>query len=202
MPEVLKELSIAGDQTSTIWDYRGETSPNGGRIELRACVHHIPVISNVTGRGDLDKLRQVLLDRRPPAGGLMVQFGTDAEGNVALFTRADRLCFQAKGANQVSCGIEHMHFAIGEDWSKKQLRAAAWIAQYLEREFDIPLQMADVEPAGSGVVKIARKGHTSHEQISHLAGFNDRTDPGSGFDYDYMFHAAKFFKANGHFVGA
>jgi hypothetical protein len=201
MPEVLKTLNIAEDQTSTVWDYRGETTPNGGRIALRACVHHIPVIRNVAGRGDLDQLRQVLLDRRPPTGGLMVQFGTDAEGNIALYTRADRLCFQAKGANQVSCGIEHMHFLTSDPWTRKQLRAAAWIAQYLEREFDIPLQMAQVEP-GNGVASIVRKGHTSHQHIAHMAGFNDRTDPGTGFDYEYMFHAAKFFKANGHFVGA
>ena len=202
MPEVLRTLDIAKEQRSAIFDYRGETNPNGGRIALRACIHHIPVIHNTAGHGDLELLRQVLLDRRPPDGGLMVQFGTDAEGNVALYTRADRLCFQAKGANQVSCGIEHMHFTIGEEWRKKQLRAAAWIAQYLEREFDVPLQMADVEPNGPGLVRIARKGHTSHQQVAHLAGFNDRVDPGDGFDYEYMFHAARFFKGHGHFVGA
>jgi N-acetylmuramoyl-L-alanine amidase len=202
MPKVLKTLKIAGEQTSKIFDYRDETSPNGDRIDLRACVHHIPVIKNQDGRGDLDTLRRVLLERRPPSGGLMVQFGTDSEGNVALYTRADRLCFQARGANSSTCGIEHMHLTTGERWLKKQLRAAAWIAQYLKREFDIPLQMAKVEPAGSGLVKITRKGHTSHQIISQVAGFNDRSDPGPGFDYEYVFHAAKFFKRKGHFVGA
>lgn len=202
MPEVLKTLKIAGGLTSRIFDYRGETQPNGGRIELRACVHHIPVIKNQDGRGDLDTLRRVLLDRRPPTGGLMVQFGTDAEGNVALYTRANRLCFQARGANQSTCGIEHMHFTTDERWRKRQFRAAAWIAQYLHREFDIPLQMAKVEPLGSGLVQIARKGHTSHQIVSQVAGFNDRSDPGPGFDYEYVFHAAKFFKRKGHFVGA
>jgi N-acetylmuramoyl-L-alanine amidase len=197
MPDVLKTLDIAKDQTSTIWDYRGETDPNGGRIELRACVHHIPVIRNQDGRGDLDILRNVLLNQ-----GLMVQFGSDAEGNVAMYTRANRLCFHARGANQSTCGIEHMHMTTGEDWTRKQVRAAAWIAQYLEREFDIPLQMADVEPGGPGMAKIVRKGHTSHEQISKMAGHNDRSDPGEGFDYEQMFRAARFFKQHGHFVGA
>ena len=42
----------------------------------------------------------------------MVQFSTDASGNVAMFTKANRLCFQARGANSVSCGIEHMHATI------------------------------------------------------------------------------------------
>lgn len=196
MPHVLKTLKIASGQTSKIWDYRGETSPNGGVIGLRACTWHIPVIPNVVGRGDLDTLRNVLL-----AQGLMVQFGTDAEGNIALYTRANRLCFQARGGNSVTCGVEQMHKTIGEPWSRKELRAGGWIAQYLEREFDIPLQMADVEPGPGATVVIARKGHTSHQQISRVAGFNDRSDPGKGFDYQYVFHAARFFKAHGHFIG-
>jgi hypothetical protein len=75
MPTVVKTLDIAKNQQSTIWDYRQETSPNGGTIPLRACVWHIPVISNVDGRGDLDTLRRVLLDQ-----GLMVQFGNGLGG--------------------------------------------------------------------------------------------------------------------------
>jgi hypothetical protein len=197
VPTVVKQLDIAEGQKSTIWDYRAETSPNGGRIDLRACVHHIPVIHNQDGRVDLDILRRVLLNQ-----GLMVQFGSDAEGNVAMYTRADRLCYHAKGGNSITCGIEHMHYTIGEDWTKRQMRAAAWIAQYLEREFDLPLQMADVDPGGPGVARIVRRGHTSHAQISRMAGYNDRSDPGQGFDYEYMFSAAKFFKRHGHFVGA
>lgn len=197
MPTVVKKLHIAEGDTSTVWDYRDETSPNGGRIDLRACVWHIPVIKNQDGRGDLDTLRRVLLDQ-----GLMVQFGNDSEGNVAMYTRADRLCYQARGANSYTCGVEQMHYTTGEEWSRKQLRASAWIAQYLEREFDIPLQMADVDPGGPGIAKIVRKGHTSHAQISRMAGYNDRSDPGQGFDYEYVFGAAAFFKTHGHFVGA
>jgi N-acetylmuramoyl-L-alanine amidase len=180
MPEVLRTLAIAVDQTSTIWDHRGETNPHGGRIALRACVHHLPGPTVRAGR--------------------VFQFGTDADGNIALYTRADRLCFQANGANQASCGIEHVGGSVGEEWSAKQLRAAAWIAQYLEREFDVPLQIAHVEPNGPGLVRIVRKGHTSGRDVAHLAGFGDRIDP--AFDYEHMFHAARFFKSHGHFVGA
>ena len=196
-PEVIRTLRIAEGDKSSVFDYRGYTDPNGGPISLRACVHHIPVVRNAPGYADFDLLRQVLL-----AQNLMVQFSTDDDGNVALYTKADRLCWHARGANSNTCGIEHMHYTISEDWTKKQMRAAAWIAQYLEREFDIPLQMADVEPAGPGLTKIVRKGHTSHRQIARLAGYNDRVDPGPGFDYEYMFSAAKYFKQKGHFVGA
>lgn len=197
MPTVAKTLKVASGVTSKVWDYRGETSPNGGTIALRACVHHIPVIRNQAGRGDLDTLRRVLVNQ-----GLMVQFGSDAEGNVALYTRANRLCYHARGANSATCGIEHMHYLTSESWSKKQMCAAAWIAQYLEREHGIPLQMADVDRGPSGVAVIARKGHTSHQQISRMAGFNDRSDPGAGFNYERMFAFAAYFKRKGHFVGA
>lgn len=197
MPTVVKRLRIAEGTRSRIWDYRKETQPNGGRINLRACVHHIPVMPNLEGRADLDALRRVLINQ-----GLMVQFGTDDEGDVALYTKANLLCYHARGGNQLTCGIEHMHRTTSEAWKKKQLRAAAWIAQYLEREFNIPLRMADVEPDGPGSVKIVRKGHTSHQQISRMAGYNDRSDPGQGFDYEYVFKAAQFFKRRGHFVGA
>lgn len=197
VPVVAKRLRIAEGQMSTIWDYRSGTPANGGTISLRACVHHIPVVPQKPGHADFDLLRQVLL-----AQGLMVQFSTDGDGNVALYTRANRLCYQARGGNQITCGIEHMHYLTSDPWSVKQMRSAGWCAQYLEREFAIPLQMADVEPGGSGLVKIVRKGHTSHEQISRMAGYNDRSDPGPGFDYDKCFHNARYYKAHGHFVGA
>ena len=196
-PKVLRTLQISGDSTSTVFDYRGFTQPNGGRITLRDCVHHIPVISQQAGRGDLDALRRVLV-----AQGLMVQFGTDGEGNVAVYTPANRLCFQARGGNSITCGIEHMHFAVGDAWTKKQFRAAAWIVQFLEREHGIPMRAAKVEAAGSGRVTISQTGHTTHEEISRKAGFNDRSDPGKGFDREQVFAAAKFFKQHGHFVGA
>jgi N-acetylmuramoyl-L-alanine amidase-like protein len=195
--KIKRKLKIAGQVESTVFDFRDVTSPNGGKIALSACVHHIPVITNVPGRADLDTLRQVLLNQ-----GLMVQFGTDAEGNVAMYTPADRLCFHARGANSVTCGIEHMHFSISEKWMKKQLRAAAWIVQRLETIHGLPLRLATVEPGGAGVARITQTGHTTHQQISAAAGFNDRVDPGAGFDFEYVFHAAGFFKEHGHFVGA
>jgi hypothetical protein len=194
---VLRTLKIQVDLESRVFDYRHSTSPNGGRIALQACVHHIPVISQQRGRGDLDVLRRVLQNQ-----GLMVQFGTDEEGNVAVYTAPNRLCFHARGGNAQTCGIEHMHFATSEGWLKKQFRAAAWIAQLLERQHGIPLRMAQVERAGSGRVQITRTGHTSHEEISRKAGFNDRSDPGRGFDYEQVFSAARFFKEHGHFIGA
>jgi len=194
---VKRTLKIAGKQESTVFDFRGITSPNGGKIALSACVHHIPVITNVPGRADLDTLRRVLLDQ-----GLMVQFGTDAEGNVAMYAPADRLCFHARGANSVTCGIEHMHFAVTDPWSKKQLRAAAWIVQRLENLFGLPMRLAKVEPGGANIARITQTGHTTHKQISAAAGFNDRIDPGDGFDFEYVFKAAKFFQDHGHFVGA
>lgn len=195
-PYVLKKLRIAAGVRSNVYDYRRVTSPNGGVIGLKACVHHIPVISNQRGRGDLDVLRRVLINQR-----LMVQFGTDAEGHVAMYTWANRLCYHARGGNAITCGIEHMHYATSEPWSRKQLRAGAWIAQYLERQYRIPLRMADVEPGPNRTARIVRTGHTSHAQISRMAGYNDRSDPGPGLDYEYVFKAARFFKRHGHFVG-
>lgn len=197
MPTVARRLRINKKRRSRVWDYRAGTRPNGGRIQLRACVHHIPVMHNQKGRKDLDSLRRVLIDQ-----GLMVQFGTDEEANVALYTRANRLCYHAKGGNHVTCGIEHMKFRTSEDWERAQMKAAAWIAQYLKREFDIPFQMADVERGPGNTVVIRRKGHTSHQQISRMAGYNDRTDPGPGFDYELMFKLARYFERKGHFVGA
>lgn len=197
MPKIVKHLKIAKGLTSTVWDYRQETPPSGGIIDLGLCVHHIPVIRNQPGRSDLDQLRRVLLDQ-----DLMVQFGSDREGNVAMYTKANRLCYHARGANSVSCGIEHMHYAVGEAWSLRQMRAAGWIAQYLEREFKIPLQMGKMEPGGNRQVKVVRKGHTSHAQVSKVIGLNDRSDPGPGFDFEQMFSYARYFRKNGHFIGA
>jgi len=195
-PKLLKKLQIQEGRESDVWDFRHITQPNGGRIEIRACVHHIPVIRDQAGKGDLELLRKVLLDQ-----GLMVQFGTDREGNVAIYTPADRLCFHARGGNSVTCGIEHMHFGVNDPWTDKQFRAAAWIVQLLNHKHGLPMRMAVVEPDGSGRVRVTRTGHTSHQEISAKARFNDRSDAGPGFDYDRVFEAAKFFQKHGHFVG-
>jgi len=194
---VARTLRLDNKHRSRVYDYRGMTAANGGTIWLRACVHHIPVIRQMPGRQDLDALRRVLL-----AQGLMVQFGTDGEGNVGLYTRAKHLCYHARGGNSVTCGIEHMHYLTSESWDRRQFCAAAWVVQFLEREHGIPLRMATVDSGGPGVARIVRTGHTSHQRISQAAGYNDRSDPGPGFDYERIFRYARYFKVRGHFIGA
>ena len=191
--KVLKELRGAGK----VYDYRGTglLPANGGIIQPLIMVEHIPVVRNVKGTGDFRTLASVL-----KAQGLSLQAATDREGNVALYNNLNRLCFQARGANQVSCGVEHMHMTITEEWTKKQLRAAAWLWQYAEHQFGIPLRVARIT-SGPGRIGVLRRGHTSHRRVSMAAGFNDRSDPGPGFDWEYVRKAALFFKSHGHFVG-
>jgi hypothetical protein len=191
---VLKEIPGMGK----VYDWR--TSPwtpaNGGKIKPLIFVQHIPVVRNVTGIGDFVTLRNVLV-----AQGLMVQCATDAEGNVALFTPFDQLCYQARGANQVSTGCEHMHATTNEPWTRKQMRAAAWLAQLAQRKHGIPCKGGRLGE-GPGVVKVLSRGHVTHEGVSKKAGFNDRSDPGPGFDWAYMWHCVAYFKEHGHFEGA
>ncbi|MEA2241231.1 MAG: N-acetylmuramoyl-L-alanine amidase [Solirubrobacteraceae bacterium] len=191
--KVLKELRGAGK----VFDYRGTglLPANGGIIRPLIMVEHIPVVPNVKGTADFHTLANVLR-----AQGLSLQAATDREGNVALYNDLNRLCFQAKGANQVSCGVEHMHMTIGEEWSKKQFRAAAWLWQYAEHTFGIPLRVARIT-SGPGRVGVLRRGHTSHQRVATAAGFNNRVDPGPGFDWEYVRKAALFFKSHGHFEG-
>lgn len=191
--KVLKELRGAGK----VFDYRGTglLPASGGLIQPLIMVEHIPVISNVPGTGDFKTLARVLRDQ-----GLSLQAATDSEGNVALYNPLNRLCFQARGANQVSCGVEHMHKTIDEPWTRKQFRAAAWLWQFAEREHGIPLRVARLS-SGPGRVGVLRRGHTSHRRVSAAAGFNDRSDPGGLFDWEYVARAAHFFKGHGHFNG-
>ena len=100
--KVLKELRGAGK----VFDYRntGLLPANGLIIHPLIMVEHIPVIENVPGQEDFMTLARVLKTK-----GLSLQAATDREGNVALYNPLNRLCFQARGANQVSCGVEHMH---------------------------------------------------------------------------------------------
>lgn len=197
----LKEIPGMG----AVYDWRQSSwaRANGGRIKPLVFVQHIPVVPNVQGIGDFVTLRNVLV-----AQGLMVQASTDREGNVALFTRFDELCFQARGANQFSCGAEHMHMTTGEAWSRKQLRAAAWLVQLAKRKHGIPATLGRLDP-GAGLVKVRKLGQTTHMEVSAKAGFHDRTDPdghpnGSrdGYDFDYVRHCVVFFDQHGHFKGA
>jgi hypothetical protein len=160
-----------------VWDYRHMTIPNGGVIKLEFGVQHIPVIRQMTGRADLDLLRQVLI-----AQGLMIQTGTDGEGNVAIYTNLNRLCYHARGANSFSYGTEHMHYLTSEPWSEKQLNAAAYLLARAKRYHGVPMHMAALAP-GLGNVGFTRRGQTSHKEVSAKAGFFDRSDPGDGYPW-------------------
>ena len=192
--KVIKEIRGAGK----VYDWRTSswTPANGGEIRPLMFVHHIPVVRNVAGIGDFITLRNVLVTQ-----GLMVQCATDREGNVALYTPFDQLCYHARGANQISTGCEHMHASTGEAWTKRQLRAAAWVVQLAERKHGIPAKWGALG-AGAGAVRVVRKGQTSHETVSAKAGYNDRSDPGPGFDWAYVAHCVHYFKRYGHFEGA
>jgi hypothetical protein len=192
-PRVIKALRGAGK----IYDWRGTglLPPNGGLIRPLIGIEHIPVVPNRQGTADFIQLANVL-----KAQGLSLQTATDKEGNIALYNGLNRLCYQARGSNQISYGTEHMHMTVGEVWSKKQLRAAAWIWQYAEREFGIPVQTAVL---GHGIpTPVLKRGHISHKNQAIAAGYRDRVDPGSGFDVPYVAHCVAFFKRHGHFEGA
>jgi hypothetical protein len=191
---ILKNIRGMG----AIIDWRGSSwsAPNGGHIRARLGVQHIPVIHNVRGFADLVTLNNVLTDQ-----GLRVHHGTDSEGNVALYCAGDRLCFQAKGANQVSWGTENMHFGVGEPWSRRQLRASAWIVQLEKKHCGTGRGRASLGE-GDGVVRIHRGGQTTHERVAFCAGFKNRSDPGPGYDFEYVDHAISFFETHGHFEGA
>lgn len=176
--KVLKKVPGMG----TVFDWRDTnwSQPNGGIIKLLLFVQHIPVVPNLAGIADFVRLRDVLV-----AQGLMVQNATDRDGNVALYTQMNRLCYQARGANQFSCGTEHMHMTIGETWSKQQLRASAWLVNQAKEKHDLPAAMGELG-RGNGIARVVRHGQTSHRLVSWAAGFNDRVDPGPGYDWEYV----------------
>jgi hypothetical protein len=192
--KVLKDVRGMG----RIYDWRASpwTPASGGRINPIVFVQHIPVVPNMAGIADFVRLRDVLV-----AQGLMVQNATDRDGNIALYTPMNILCYQARGANQMSCGTEHMHMAIGETWTKRQMRASAWLVNQAKDKYGIPAGMADLEPGG-GIVRVARRGQTSHRMVSDMAGYHDRTDPGGGYDWEYVYHCVLFYRQHGHFEGA
>jgi N-acetylmuramoyl-L-alanine amidase len=199
--EVLKDIKGMG----RVYDWRESswTPSNGGRIDVRLFVQHIPVVRNVDGIADMVTLRNVLV-----AQGLMVQSCTDREGNVGLFTPFDSLCYQAKGANQFSTGCEHMHLSTSEDWSKQQLRAMAWLIQLCERKHDVKRTRGRLA-GGGGIARVLEEGQVWHSEVSAAAGFNDRSDPWGNTPHDvvverweYVQHCIGFFEDNGHFDGA
>jgi hypothetical protein len=182
----------------TVYDYRGTglLGPNGGRIRPLLFVQHIPVYPNKPGTQDFIGLAGVL-----KAQGLALQSATDRDGNVALYNRLDALCWQARGANSISCGCEHMHMTVNEKWTKRQMRAAAWLAYRAWRDYGIPPQGGKMS-RGRGQVGVVKRGHVSHHMVSVMAGFNDREDPGPHFDWSYLWHCVRWYDKHLKFVGA
>jgi hypothetical protein len=177
-----------------VFDFRGTglCPPNGGRIRPLLMVHHIPVVPNVKGTSDFVRLGEILRGK-----GLAIQAATDAEGNVALFTRFDEFCYGHRGANQIACGVEHMHMTVGEPWTEKQMRAAAWCAAQVWLSYGVPPRggvLVEGRPVG-----VKRRGHTSHKTVSDLAWYKDRSDPGAGFDYAHLYELTRFFRDHGRF---
>lgn len=194
MTRARSERTIPG-MGGKVYDYRGTglCPPSGGRIRPLIMVHHIPVVGNVAGVADFQRLGDVLR-----AQGLAIQAATDAEGNVALYTRLDELCWGQKGANSVSCGVEHMHMTVDEPWTEKQMRSAAWLADRVWRSYGIMPREGKLLP-GDGVVKVQRRGHTSHKNVSDMAGFRDRSDPGGNFNFAHLYELTRFFNQHNRF---
>jgi hypothetical protein len=169
------------------WRGTGLLPPSGGRIRVLIAVEHIPVIPQMAGVDDFMVLARVLRQQ-----GLSLQCATDAHGNAGQYNRLDSLCYQARGANPISYGVEHMHLTISEPWTERQFRAAAYIAWRASEYQGVPLQGARLLP-GDGYVRVQRKGHAGHKAVSDNAGYHDRTDPGPGFRWGHVYELARHF---------
>jgi N-acetylmuramoyl-L-alanine amidase len=195
-PQPVKVLDIKGTR-GKVFDFRGTglcpPAPGGRRIRPLVMVHHIPVVHQAEGIGDFRKLAEILV-----GAGKSIQASTDGEGNVALFTHWDQLCWGQKGANFVACGVEHMHFSTAKTFSEAQMKAAAWCANQVWKKHNIPPRRGILLP-GDGVVTVQRRGHTSHMNVSKKAGFNNRTDPGPNFDYALLYELTKFYREHQSF---
>jgi hypothetical protein len=178
-----------------LYDYRGTglLPPSGGRINPLVGVEHIPVIRQMAGVEDFIVLANVLR-----AQGLSLQVATDGEGNVCLYNSLNVLCWQARGANAVSYGVEHMHLTVGEEWTERQFRAAALVMVRAHFNVGIPLRGGRLLP-GPGLVRVQARGHVSHKAVSQAAGFNDRSDPGDGFRFAHCYELAEHFIRRGTF---
>jgi N-acetylmuramoyl-L-alanine amidase len=163
------------------------------RIRPLLMVNHIPVVAQAEGLADFQKLGNILRGK-----GLAIQAATDGDGNVALFTHWDDFCYGHRGANQLACGVEHMHLTTAKEFSEKQMRAAAWCAAQVWKHFGIPPRRGKLIP-GDGLVGVERRGHTSHMNVSNMAGFHDRTDPGANFSYRHLYELARFFQEHHRF---
>jgi hypothetical protein len=173
-----------------LYDFRrtGLLSPSGGRIRILVGVEHIPVVRNVPGLGDFFTLANVL-----KAQGLALQRSTDSEGNVCAYTDLNELCFQARGVNAISYGVEHMHLTIGEAWRERQFRAAALVMAQAFKTQGLSLHGGKLVHQSPGIAGCTRTGHVSHKYVSAAAGFNDRSDPGPGFRFGHCYDLARFY---------
>jgi hypothetical protein len=182
----------------TIYDYRGTDllPPNGGKTPKTVMVEHIPVVPNMAGTQDFELLARVL-----KAQGLSLQAATDSAGNVALYNDLGTLCFQARGLNTASCGVEHMHATITEPWTTKQLRASAWLWVRAKVAHGIPYERARLG-SGPGFARVLSKGHATHAAVSAAAGFHDRSDPGPGYSFPEVRRLARYYEEHGTFKGA
>jgi N-acetylmuramoyl-L-alanine amidase len=195
-PEPVSVRAIPG-MGGKVFDFRGTglcpPALGGKTIRPLVMVHHIPVVHQEVGIGDFRTLAAILV-----GAGKSIQASTDGEGNVALFTHWHQLCWGQKGANFVGCGVEHMHFSTDKTFSENQMRAAAWCANQVWLKHNIPPHRGILLP-GDGVVKVERKGHTSHMNVSRKAGFNNRTDPGPNFEYGHLYELTKFYREHKRF---
>jgi hypothetical protein len=94
-----------------------------------------------------------------------------------------------------------MHMSISEPWTKRQLRAAAWVNQLERRHVGTAQHRASLAP-GNGTVRVLHGGQTTHEAISAYAGYHDRTDPGGGYDFEYVAHCEQYFAKHASFKNA
>lgn len=196
--------SIPGLAGAKVFDFRGtglcpgakDSSGRFIRIKPLIMVEHIPVYPDKPGFEDFLGLADVLR-----AQGLHLQAATDGDGNVCLYNDLNVLCYQARGANQVSSGVEHMHMRIDQLWSRKQLCASAWLWVRAFRRHGIPMAGAKIRSGSPGTIRVLRGGHTSHRRVSIAAGYNDRSDPGPRYDWPFVKHAAEFYDRRGTFRG-
>lgn len=177
------------------YDFRntGLLPPSGGRIRVLVAVEHIPVIRQMPGIDDAYVLANVLNGQ-----DLSLQAWTDAHGNAGQFNYLDRLCWQARGANAISYGVEHMHLTVSEDWTERQFRAAAYIAWRGWKYQGVPLRGGWLG-SGNGYVTVRRTGHVGHKAVSDKAGYHDRQDPGPGFRWGHVYNLAEHYNRRRRF---
>lgn len=195
-PKLVKTIRWKGKTQVKVWDYRHFTSSNLGPITPYLYVDHIPVIHQAAGLEDINTLWRVLVGQ-----GLMVHRADDAGGNVAMFTGLNVGNYQAKGANSISVGNEHMHYGINDPWSRKQMMAAAFASWQAYEYANITTRYGSIG-SGNGYVTVRKRGHVTHKRVSAAAGYFDRSDPGptweNGVDTEVA-ELARFYNTHHHF---